>query len=75
MADNSALLTTAIITGIIALATMIFKSIKKSECIKTQSGVCCDCDNSPERRRSNSTLEINNKVIENKHPIIISTEI
>jgi len=73
MADNNALLTTAIITGILALATMIFKSIKKSECIKTQSGVCCDCDNSPERR-SNSTLEINNEVI-NKHPIIISTEI
>ena len=53
--DNNALITTAIITGIIAVLTMVCKSVKKSECWKTDKGVCCDFDT--RTTRSSSTLE------------------
>jgi len=69
--DNNALITTAIITGIIAVLTMVFKSVKKSECWKTDKGVCCDFDT--RATRSSSSIE---SVIEQiPKPVIVSTEI
>ncbi len=72
MADNSALITGALITGIIAVLTMVFKSVKKSECWKTDTGVCCDFDTRTSRS-SSSTLDT---VIEHiPKPVIVSTEV
>ena len=51
------LITTAVITGIIAVCTMLFKSVRKSECWKDKDGaVCCDCDTRTVRS-SSSTLD------------------
>ena len=73
--DNNALITTAIITGIIAVLTMVFKSVKKSECWKTDKGVCCDFDT--RTVRSSSTLDTVIEHIPHKvaMPAVISTEI
>ena len=49
------LITTAIITGILAVFTLMFKSVKSSDCWKTQSGVCCECDT--RSNNSNSNLD------------------
>ena len=70
------LITTAVITGIIAVCTMLFKSVRKSECWKTEKGVCCDCDTRT-TRSSSSTLEtviehIPHKVVV---PAVIATEV
>jgi hypothetical protein len=67
------LITTALISGIIAVFALMFKSIKKSECWKTDTGVCCDFDT----RRSSSSIDT---VIENTPPkrviqSIIATEV
>ncbi len=71
--DNNALITTAIITGIIAVLTMVCKSVKKSECWKTDKGVCCDFDTRTVRSSSSSTLDT---VIEHiPKPVIVSTEV
>lgn len=73
MADNSALITGALITGIIAVLTLVFKSVKKSECWKTDKGVCCDFDTRT-LRSSRSTLDT--VVIEHiPKPVIVSTEV
>ncbi len=73
--DNNALITTAIITGIIAVLTMVFKSVKKSECWKTDKGVCCDFDT--RTVRSSSTLDTVIEQIPHKVavPAVISTEV
>ncbi len=47
------LITTAIITGILAVFTMMFKSVRTSDCVKTQSGVCCECDTRSQNSSSN----------------------
>ena len=47
------LITTAIITGILAVFTLMFKSVKSSDCVKTQSGVCCECDTRSQNSSSN----------------------
>ncbi len=71
------LITTAVITGIIAVLTMIFKSVRKSECWKDKDGaVCCDCDTRTVRS-SSSTLDtviehIPHKVVV---PSVIATEV
>ena len=73
MADNSALITGAVITGIIAVLTLVFKSGKKSECWKTDKGVCCDFDTRTVRS-SRSTLD----TVVKEHipkPVIVSTEV
>ena len=49
------LITTAIITGILAVFTMMFKSVRSSDCFKTNNGVCCECDT--RSRSSSSNLE------------------
>ena len=74
--DNNALITTAIITGIIAVLTMVFKSVKKSECWKTDKGVCCDFDTRTVRS-SSSTLDTVIEQIPHKVavPAVISTEV
>ena len=55
--DNNALITTAVITGIIAVLTMVFKSVRKIECWKDKDGaVCCDFDTRTVRS-SSSTLD------------------
>ncbi len=70
--DNNALITTAIITGIIAVLTMVCKSVRKSECWRTDKGVCCDFDTRTSRS-SSSTLDT---VIEHiPKPVIVSTEV
>ena len=73
--DNNALITTAIITGIIAVLTMVFKSVKKSECWKTDKGVCCDFDT--RAVRSSSTLDTVIEQIPHKvaMPAVIATEV
>ena len=70
------LITTAVITGIIAVCTMLFKSVRKSECWKTEKGVCCDCDTRTVRS-SSSTLETVIEHIPHKVavPAVISTEV
>ncbi len=70
------LITTAVITGIIAVLTMVCKSVKKSECWKTDKGVCCDFDTRTVRS-SSSTLDtviehIPHKVVV---PSVIATEV
>ena len=74
--DNNALITTAIITGIIAVLTMVCKSVRKSECWRTDKGVCCDFDTRTVRS-SSSTLETVIEHIPHKVavPAIVSTEI
>ena len=74
--DNNALITTAIITGIIAVLTMVCKSVRKSECWRTDKGVCCDFDTRTVRS-SSSTLDtviehIPHKVVV---PAVIATEV
>ena len=71
------LITTAVITGIIAVCTMLFKSVRKSECWKDKDGaVCCDCDTRAVRS-SSSTLDTVIEHIPHKVavPAIVSTEI
>ena len=48
------LITTAVITGILAVFTMMFKSVRSSDCFKTNNGVCFECNT---RSNSNSNLE------------------
>ena len=50
------LITTAVITGILAVFTMMFKSVRSSDCFKTNNGVCCECD-TRSNRNSDSNLE------------------
>ena len=50
------LLTTAILTGILALFTMMFRSVRSSDCWKTRDGVCCEC--ATRSNNSNSNLDI-----------------
>ncbi len=71
MADNNALITGALITGIIAVLTMVFKSVKKSECLKTRTGVCCDFDT----RTTRSSSSIESVIEQPPKPVIVSTEI
>ena len=52
------LITTAIITGILAVFTMMFKSVRTSDCWKTQSGVCCECDTCSDNSNSNINTTI-----------------
>ena len=70
------LITTAVITGIIAVCTMLFKSVRKSECWRTDKGVCCDFDTRTVRS-SSSTLETVIEHIPHKVavPAVVSTEI
>ena len=71
------LITTAVITGIIAVCTMLFKSVRKSECWKDKDGaVCCDFDTRTVRS-SSSTLETVIEHIPHKVavPAIVSTEV
>ena len=49
------LITTAIITGILAVFTMMFKSVRSSDCFKTNKSVCFEC--STRSRNSDSNLE------------------
>jgi hypothetical protein len=74
--DNNALITTAVITGIIAVLTMVCKSVRKSECLKTDKGVCCDFDTRTVRS-SSSTLDTVIEHIPHKVavPAIVSTEV
>ena len=49
------LITTAIITGILAVFTMMFKSVRSSDCFKTNNGVCFECNT--RSKSSSSNLE------------------
>ena len=57
------LITTAVITGILAVFTMMFKSVRSSDCFKTNNGVCCECDT-----RSNSSSSNLETVIRSPPP-------
>ena len=47
------LITTAVITGILAVLTMMFKSVRSSDCFKTNNSVCCECDTRSNNSSSN----------------------
>lgn len=69
------LITTALISGIIAVFALMFKSIKRSECWRTDGGVCCDFDTRTTRSSSSIDTVIENTPPKRVIPSIIATEV